>query len=86
MATTVTIDKITVLGDMRKSMGSFTTADKDSTITVATGLNYIYDYGLTLAQGAVGAQQPKLSVSGGTITGTVDDTKGFSGRFFALGR
>lgn len=88
MATTVSIGGFNQVGSYRETHGTFTTADKDAAITIITGLNYIFDgaYDVTLAKGALDPQQPKVSVSGGTITGTVDDTQGLSGSYWARGR
>ena len=88
MATTVTVGGFNQVGTYRETHGTFTTADTDTTITIATGLNYIFDgaYDVSLSKGGVAAQRPKLSISGGTITGTVDDTDAYSGTYWARGR
>jgi hypothetical protein len=92
MATTATIntnDGAGVMGNKRWIRGTFTTASGDSTITINSntlgGINNIVDYSVRLDTGGVAHQNPKISVSGGTITGTVDDTQGYGGTFFVLG-
>ena len=88
MATTVTVGGFNQVGTFRETYGTFTTADADTSISIITGLNYIFDgaYDVSLSKGGLDAQKPKLSISGGTITGTVDDTQGYSGTYWARGR
>ncbi len=85
MATTVTVVGVNVAGNMRYIWGTFTTATGDTTITIATGLSALYGYQVTLDAGAIGTEVPKVSTSGGTITGLVTDTLGYSGRFYGFG-
>ena len=90
MAVAYTVTNVFTTGQMRAVTGTFTTAAGDGngeTLGPSThGLNYLVDYTLALDGGVMCAPTPRLSVSGGTITWTVDDTSGLSGRFFCLGK
>jgi hypothetical protein len=81
MAVTYTLTYADDSGPLRTRSGTFTSADGDGngeTLTVTThGLDYIQDAEIKLV--AVGAQVPKLEISGGTLTWTVDNTGGASG-------
>jgi len=92
MATTATVDSndgFGVMGNKRWIRGTFTTDTGDSTITINAvtigGINNIVDYSIRTDTGGIDAQNPKFSVSGGTVTGTVDDTLGYGGTFYVLG-
>ena len=92
MSTTATVDSndgFGVAGNKRWTRGTFTTASGDSSISLnfntIAGINNIVDYSVRMDTGGIAHQNPKFSISGGTITGTVDDTQGFGGTFFVLG-
>jgi hypothetical protein len=90
MAVSYTVTKAgSGLGPFRFAHGTFTSAAGDGngeTLTVSThGLNYVVFAFLALDTGAIMAQTPKISISSGTITWTVEDTLGYSGRWFVLG-
>jgi hypothetical protein len=76
-------------GNLKVVHGTFTTTTGDSSVSLTNsthGLNYIVDYHLTINAGGVGVQEPKVSISAGTITATYDDTLGYSGTFYVKGR
>ena len=77
------------LGPFRFAHGTFTSAAGDGngeTLAQSThGLSYIVDASVFIDAGAMGAQTPKISISAGTITWTVEDTLGQGGRWFVLG-
>ena len=57
------------------------------TLTATThGLNYIVDYKLSLDTGGVNVPTPKVTIASGTLTWTVDDTLGYSGKWYVAGR
>jgi hypothetical protein len=77
-----------VSGNKRWVRGTFTTTAGDSTVVLTpttTGLYNVVDYKLSLDTGGVSHQNPKISISSGTITATFDDTQGYSGTFYVLG-
>jgi hypothetical protein len=81
MAVTYTLTYADDSGPLRTRSGTFTSADGDGngeTLTVTThGLDYIQSAVVRLT--AVGAQVPRITTSGGTVTWTVDNTGGASG-------
>lgn len=89
MAITYTLDDAGVMGSMRWRSGTFTSAAGDGngeTLAYAThGLNMIRDYRITLDTGGIAVQTPKVTVSSGTLTWTVDDTQGLSGKWYVFG-
>lgn len=90
MAVTYTVSGAQSSGSLRERWGTFTSAAGDGngeTLARAThGLNYISAYDITLDTGAIGVQKPKVTVSSGTLTWTVDDTHGYSGKWWVRGR
>lgn len=89
MAVTYTVSGVNSSGNLKSVHGTFTSAIGDTDLTLnptVHGLNYIADYSISLDTGGINSQSPKCTVSGGTITATVDDTLGYSGKFFVLGR
>jgi hypothetical protein len=90
MAVSYTVTKAgSGLGPFRFAHGTFTSANGDGngeSITASThGLNYIVQCFIALDGTAMGHQSPEISISSGTITWTVEDTLGFSGRWFVMG-
>jgi hypothetical protein len=77
-------------GDLFAMHGTFTSAAGDGaaeTLTPAThGLNYLAAAEISLDPAALGTQRPKVTISGGTVTWSVDDTQGMSGRWRVVGR
>ena len=78
------------IGNMRVVTGTFTSAAGDGngeTLAYAThGLNFLAWGDVTLDTGGLMAARPKVSISSGTLTWTVDDTLGYNGRFIVIGR
>jgi hypothetical protein len=77
-----------VVGNKRWVRGTFTTTTGDTTVSLTpttTGLYYIVDYDISLDTGGIAHQNPKVSISSGTITCTFDDTLGYGGTFYVLG-
>lgn len=75
-------------GSTRWVRGAFTTTTGDTSVVLTpttTGIYNVVDYRIQLDAGAIGAQQPKVSESSGTITCTFDDTLGVSGTFYVKG-
>ena len=89
MAVAYTVTNMHSVGNLRAVHGTFTTAAGDSSLTLAPathGLNYIVDYDIKLDTGGIQPATPKVTISSGTLTWLVDDTLGYSGKFFVLGR
>ena len=89
MAFAFTVTNAHSEGNLRSVHGTFTSAVGDSTMTLDNsthGLNYIVDYDVTLDTGGVGTQNPKVTISSGTITAVWDDTMGYAGKFYVKGR
>ena len=89
MAIAYTVTNTHSAGNLRAVHGTFTSAlgDTGGTLSATThGLNYIVDYSLTLDTGGIAPQAPKVTISSGTITWLVDDTLGYSGKFYVVGR
>lgn len=90
MAVSYTVTAVHSEGNLKSVHGTFTTAAGDGngeTLGASThGLNYIVDYQITLDTGAIATQTPKVTISSGTLTWTVEDTLGYSGKFFVKGR
>ena len=90
MAVAYTVTNVFRSGHMTMVHGTFTSAAGDGNAETlgasVHGLNYLVNYTLMLDSGAMCAPTPRLQVSGGTITWTVDDTNGLSGRFYCLGK
>lgn len=91
MAVSYTVDRAgSGVGPYRFAAGTFTSAAGDGngeTLTASThGLNYILFSDITLNTGGLNAPQPKVTISNGTITWTVQDTLGYSGKWYVLGR
>lgn len=88
MAVSFTVTGATVIGNKRMVNGTFTSAsgDTSATLTASThGLNSINDYKVSLETGGLNAQNPKITVSSGTLTMTFDDTQGYSGVWTVIG-
>ncbi len=75
-----------VQGNYRSWNCDFTTASGDSSLTFNHGLNHIVDSHVTLEKGGIGAQTPKVTHSSGTATAVFDNTLGYSGHAYFLGR
>lgn len=75
-----------ISGNMRTYHGTFTSALGDSALTLSHGFNYVAQCTVSLQRGAVGQQDAKVEHSSGTTTVTWDDTLGYSGDFFLVGR
>jgi hypothetical protein len=89
MAFAFTVDGVESAGNMRMVHGTFTTESGDSSGSLdATthGLNYIAQNDVKFEAGGIGTPNPKITVSSGTITITVDDTLGYSGTFCLTGK
>lgn len=91
MAVSYTVAYVDPNGPTRRVRGTFTSAAGDGsgeTITVAThGLDRITRADVTLNPGGIGTITPKITFAdgSGTVTWTVDDTQGLSGRFYLEG-
>ena len=89
MAFSFTVTSSNSEGNLKSVHGTFTSASGDNTMSLGPtvhGLNYIVDYHITLDTGGIGTQNPKVTISGGTITAVWDDTGGYSGKFYVKGR
>jgi len=90
MAVAYTVTRVHSLGNLKAVHGTFTSAAGDGngeTLSATThGLNYLVDYRITLDTGGLNTPQPKATVSSGTITWTVDDTLGYSGKWYVAGK
>ena len=90
MAVTYTLTYADNSGPICTRSGTFTSAAGDGngeTLTATThGLNYLVEATISLDTGAIDAQPPKVAISSGTVTWTVDDTRGLSGRWLVRGR
>lgn len=73
-------------GNMRTYHGTFTSALGDSALSLNHGFNYVAQCLVSLEPGGIATQRPSVSHSGGTTTVTWDDTLGYSGNFFVVGR
>lgn len=90
MAVAYTITYADNVGPLCTRAGTFTSADADGngeTLTTSThGLNYVVDARVTLEGGGLNTPRPKVTISGGTVTWSVDNTLGYSGRFWLRGK
>ena len=90
MAVAYTVTNVHSTGNLRAVHGTFTSAAGDGNAQAlgnsVHGLNYIVDYTISLDTGGINCPVPKVTVSSGTLTWTVDDTLGYSGKFYVSGR
>jgi|ETNvirnome_2_300_1030623.scaffolds.fasta_scaffold00134_17 hypothetical protein len=89
MAFSFTVTEKVPRGSHWLAFGTFTTADGDTsgTLDASThGLNYIMDHDIKFEVGGVATPNPKVTISSGTITITVDNTEGYSGTWKLLGK
>ncbi len=89
MAVSFSVTNAHSVGDLRSVVGTFTSADGDSSATLSNsthGLDYISRYRITLDTGGVSSHNPKVTVSSGTLTITFEDTQGYSGKWEVEGR
>lgn len=89
MAFAFTVTNTHSHGDLRGVHGTFTSTDgdRDGSLTQDThGLDYITDYDIKLDSGGLTTENPKVTIVDGTLTFIYADTKGFSGKFFVLGK
>jgi hypothetical protein len=90
MAVAYTVTERNVTGNLIVVHGTFTSAAGDGngeTLGATThGLNYIVDYDIKLDTGGLNVPTPKVTISSGTLTWTVDDTLGYSGKWYVKGR
>ena len=90
MAVTYTVTYVDPNGPTKTCVGTFTSATGDGngeTIATAThGMTNVVDAKITLDTAGLHAPTPKIGIAaGGTVTWTVDDTDGLSGRFIIRG-
>ena len=85
MALSATFTGVGSVGNRKRIFGTFTTASKDSTGTIATGLGAIDAYEVTLKGAGLNTPVLKTTISSGTITVAADDFEGYSGSFWAVG-
>lgn len=91
MAVTYTMTYADNSGPLCTRAGTFTSAVGDGngeTILTSThGLSCIREAKVSLNPGGIGATEPKVTYAdgSGTVTWTVDDTLGVSGRFWLRG-
>lgn len=88
MAIVITVDGNESVGNMRQAHGTFTSAERDHTVTLppsTTGINNAVAYDVTLDPGAIGTQKARITNSLGTITAVFQDTQGLSGRWQVTG-
>ena len=90
MAVVYTVNARNVTGNLVVIDGTFTSAlgdgNAESLGPSVHGLQYINDVAIHLDRGGVGTLKPKISVSGGTVTWTVEDTQAYSGVWRVVGR
>ena len=89
MAVSFTIDGVQSVGNMKWAHGTFTSADGDTSASLANathGFNYVVGYQFTFDTGGVAVPTPKATISGGTITLTFDNSQGYSGKWWVMGR
>lgn len=86
MAITISDPKRNVLGDLRSYSGTFTTASGDSSLTITHGMYDVRQADVRLDAGGVNTPNPKITNSSGVCTFLVDDTLGYSGTFYFLGK
>jgi len=88
MAVTNTHTDTVNMGSIRIAYGTFTSANGDNTVTLTSGtdhgLNVILMHQIELD--GHGVPIPDVSISGGTVTATFNDTLGYSGRWTLIGR
>lgn len=85
MAFTITTYPIS-LGNLKGLAGTFTSAEGDSSMTLAHGLNWVAYASVEIDTGGVGVQRPKITHSAGTMTVVWDDTLGYSGQLLVIGK
>ena len=86
MAITISNARRESVGSLWAYSGDFTTDSGDSTLTVTHKMNYVAKADVDIQKGGVGAQNPKVTHSGGVMTMVFDDTLGYSGSFYIVGK
>lgn len=86
MAITILNPVRNITGNLRTYSGDFTTAAGDSTLTITHGMYNVADADVNIQKGGLGAQNPKITHASGVCTFVVDDTQGYSGTFYFLGK
>jgi hypothetical protein len=86
MAISVTTVVPGSVGDARSLSGAFTSTAGDTTLTYTHGMYDVRIADFRLAAGAIGAQVPKVTHSAGVATVIWDDTLGFDGTFYIVGK
>lgn len=87
MAVAFTVTGSSVTGDQKRVWGTFTSASGDTSASLAPskhGLNNITDFHVRLNR--IGAEQPLVTNSAGTLTLAWDDTLGASGTWTVTGK
>lgn len=83
-------DGVHSFGNLKFVFGTFTSAAGDGngeTLSATThGLNFIVASEITLDTGGLNTPVLKKTVSSGTLTWTLDDTLGYSGKWWVIGR
>lgn len=74
------------VGSMKAWSCTFTTAAGDSSLTFEHGFSYPVESRVTLEPGGIATPAPKISNSSGTCTATFDNTQGYSGTAYFMGR
>lgn len=88
MAVAYTVTGSDPNGPIRTVWGTFTSASGDGAGETFTqhGFANITDAKITFDPSVIQSPTPKIAISGGTITWTVDDTLGLSGRWVVQGQ
>ena len=90
MAITYTVSYVDPNGPLQTRAGTFTSAAGDGngeTLVIGThGLAQVLEARITLDTGGLHTATPKVAISGSTVTWTVDDTMGYSGKWILRGR
>lgn len=86
MAITISNPVRSVTGNLRTYSGTFTTASGDSSLTITHGMYDVRQSDVRIDAGGLNTPNPKITNSAGVCTFVVDDTLGYSGTFFFMGK
>ena len=90
MAIALTVSKRVSLGSIRKVYGTFTSAVGDSSMSIlkAThGCNQVLEADINFNSSVLDGHKPKIVITtGGVVTVTFADTRGYSGNWSVEGR
>lgn len=86
MAITLSNIRRESVGSLWALSGTFTTASGDNSLVITHGFYNVANCDIRLNTGGLNTPHPKITNASGACTFVVDDTQGYSGTFYIVGK